>query len=197
MDNILIIDDIRDRDFDVIKVEFASGIAPREFAARFPKPHKLNQPVLVGGEEEFVSPEKAMAEHGGGHYYFIQDTSSMAKIFSSELETLLSTVARNASLKLQKNLARVKGQFNCGEERIPCGISPGCSGTRDSTATTPRRWRRRPASWAIGGGSVQRIKECPQTTAMAQRGTATESAAPRQARTQRPRRIRPFRVSPV
>jgi Ca-activated chloride channel family protein len=43
----------------------------------------------------------AMAEHGGGHYYFIQDTSSMAKIFSSELETLLSTVARNASLRMQ------------------------------------------------------------------------------------------------
>jgi Ca-activated chloride channel homolog len=42
----------------------------------------------------------AMAEHGGGHYYFLQDTSSMAKIFGSELDTLMSTVARNASLRL-------------------------------------------------------------------------------------------------
>ena len=53
-----------DGDFDVIRVEFPSGLAPREFAARFPKPHKLNTPVVVGGEEEFVAPEATLAEHG-------------------------------------------------------------------------------------------------------------------------------------
>jgi Ca-activated chloride channel family protein len=42
----------------------------------------------------------AIAEHGGGHYYFIQDSSSMASIFSKELETLLATVAKSARLKL-------------------------------------------------------------------------------------------------
>ena len=53
-----------DGDFDVIKVEFASGLSTREFAARFPKPHKLNQPVTVSGEEEFVAPETVIAEWG-------------------------------------------------------------------------------------------------------------------------------------
>lgn len=42
----------------------------------------------------------AIAEHGGGHYYFIQDSSSLASIFSKELETLLATVARSAQLRL-------------------------------------------------------------------------------------------------
>jgi Ca-activated chloride channel homolog len=42
----------------------------------------------------------AMAEVGGGHYYFIEDSRSLASIFTRELETLLSTVAKNAVLKL-------------------------------------------------------------------------------------------------
>ncbi len=42
----------------------------------------------------------AIAEHGGGHYYFIRDSSSMASIFSKELETLLATVAKSARLTL-------------------------------------------------------------------------------------------------
>jgi Ca-activated chloride channel family protein len=42
----------------------------------------------------------AIAEHGGGHYYFIDDSSAMAKIFSSELQTLLATVAKSAELHL-------------------------------------------------------------------------------------------------
>jgi hypothetical protein len=53
-----------DGEFDVIKVEFATGLATRDFVARFAKPHKLNQPVTVSGEEEFVAPEAVMAEHG-------------------------------------------------------------------------------------------------------------------------------------
>lgn len=52
-----------DGDFDVITVEFEQTSARREFAARFGK-HKLNQPVTLSGEEEFLSPEKVMAEHG-------------------------------------------------------------------------------------------------------------------------------------
>ncbi len=42
----------------------------------------------------------AMAEHGGGHYYYIQDASTMANIFTRELETMTSTVAQNAVLEL-------------------------------------------------------------------------------------------------
>jgi hypothetical protein len=53
-----------DGEFEVIRVEFASGLAPREYAAHFPKPHKLNQPVTISGEEEFVSAEAVIAEHG-------------------------------------------------------------------------------------------------------------------------------------
>ena len=53
-----------DGEFDVIRVMFPSGLATREYAARFPKPHKLNQPVTVSGEEDFVSPEAVMAQHG-------------------------------------------------------------------------------------------------------------------------------------
>ncbi len=42
----------------------------------------------------------ALAEHGGGHYYFIESSGAMASIFSKELETMLATVARTASLRL-------------------------------------------------------------------------------------------------
>lgn len=42
----------------------------------------------------------AMAEHGGGHYYYIQNSSAMANIFTRELETMLSTVAQRAVLEL-------------------------------------------------------------------------------------------------
>ena len=42
----------------------------------------------------------AMAEHGGGHYYFIEDASALAGIFSKELETLTSAVAREAELEI-------------------------------------------------------------------------------------------------
>ena len=42
----------------------------------------------------------AMAEHGGGHYYFIEDSSSMAGIFSKELKTLMNTVARKATVTM-------------------------------------------------------------------------------------------------
>jgi Ca-activated chloride channel family protein len=42
----------------------------------------------------------AIAEHGGGHYYFIDDSSAMATIFSKELQTLLATVAKQAELHL-------------------------------------------------------------------------------------------------
>ncbi len=40
----------------------------------------------------------AMAEHGGGHYYFIEDSSSMASIFSRELKTLVNTIARESTV---------------------------------------------------------------------------------------------------
>ena len=42
----------------------------------------------------------AMAEHGGGHYYFIEDASALAGIFARELETLTSAVARQAELEI-------------------------------------------------------------------------------------------------
>ena len=42
----------------------------------------------------------AMAEYGGGHYYFIEDSSSMAGIFSKELKTLMDTVARKATVTM-------------------------------------------------------------------------------------------------
>ena len=42
----------------------------------------------------------AMAEYGGGHYYFIEDSSSMASIFGKELKTLMNTVARQASVTM-------------------------------------------------------------------------------------------------
>jgi Ca-activated chloride channel family protein len=42
----------------------------------------------------------AMAEHGGGHYYFIEDSSSMADIFTRELKTLVTTVARRPVLRM-------------------------------------------------------------------------------------------------
>ena len=42
----------------------------------------------------------AMAEHGGGHYYFIEDAAALAGIFSKELETLTSAVAREAELEI-------------------------------------------------------------------------------------------------
>ena len=42
----------------------------------------------------------AMAEHGGGHYYFIEDSSSMAGIFGKELKTLMNTVARQPTVTM-------------------------------------------------------------------------------------------------
>jgi Ca-activated chloride channel family protein len=42
----------------------------------------------------------SIAEHGGGHYYFIDDSAAMATIFSKELQTLLATVAKQAELHL-------------------------------------------------------------------------------------------------
>ena len=42
----------------------------------------------------------SMAEHGGGHYYFIEDATALASIFSRELKTLTSAVAREASLEI-------------------------------------------------------------------------------------------------
>ena len=42
----------------------------------------------------------SLAENGGGHYYFIQDSSSMASMFNDELKTMLATVGRDATLKL-------------------------------------------------------------------------------------------------
>lgn len=42
----------------------------------------------------------AIAEHGGGHYYFIDDSAAMATIFSKELQTMLATVAKSAELHL-------------------------------------------------------------------------------------------------
>ncbi len=42
----------------------------------------------------------AMAEHGGGHYYFIEDSTALAAIFAKELKTLTSAMARQASLEI-------------------------------------------------------------------------------------------------
>jgi Ca-activated chloride channel homolog len=42
----------------------------------------------------------SIAEHGGGHYTFIQDSSSMAAMFDRELQTMLAAVGRDASLRL-------------------------------------------------------------------------------------------------
>lgn len=42
----------------------------------------------------------AMAEHGGGHYYFIQNSSAMARFFAEELDTMTSVVAKTAKLEL-------------------------------------------------------------------------------------------------
>lgn len=42
----------------------------------------------------------AMAEHGGGHYYFIEDATSMAAIFSRELSTLTAAVASRAQVTI-------------------------------------------------------------------------------------------------
>lgn len=50
-------------DFDVITIEFENSGARRKFAARFPV-HKLNQPIVISGEEEFTSPEAVYAAHG-------------------------------------------------------------------------------------------------------------------------------------
>jgi Ca-activated chloride channel homolog len=43
----------------------------------------------------------SIAEHGGGHYYFIDDSSALASVFSKELKTLLATVAKGAELRLE------------------------------------------------------------------------------------------------
>jgi len=42
----------------------------------------------------------AMAEHGGGHYYFIKDSVAMASIFAKELSTLVTTLARSATVTM-------------------------------------------------------------------------------------------------
>jgi len=42
----------------------------------------------------------AMAEHGGGHYYFIQNSSAMARFFTEELDTMTAVVARTATMQL-------------------------------------------------------------------------------------------------
>lgn len=42
----------------------------------------------------------SMAEHGGGHYYFIQNSSAMARFFNQELETMTSIVGQSATLTL-------------------------------------------------------------------------------------------------
>ncbi len=43
----------------------------------------------------------AMAEHGGGHYYFIKNSDALAGIFEKELKTLKQAVARRARLTVQ------------------------------------------------------------------------------------------------
>jgi hypothetical protein len=53
-----------DGEFDVITVEFSNDLPTREFAARFPSKHKLNQPIMASGEEEFRAPDAVFAEHG-------------------------------------------------------------------------------------------------------------------------------------
>ena len=42
----------------------------------------------------------AMAEHGGGHYYFIQSSSALARFFTEELDTMTAIVGQHATLKL-------------------------------------------------------------------------------------------------
>jgi len=42
----------------------------------------------------------SMAEHGGGHYYFIQSSSAMARFFSEELDTMTAVVAKGATLEI-------------------------------------------------------------------------------------------------
>ncbi|TNE58701.1 MAG: VWA domain-containing protein, partial [Alphaproteobacteria bacterium] len=39
-----------------------------------------------------------IAEHGGGHYYYIENPNQMGRIFQEELATLFTTVAREAAL---------------------------------------------------------------------------------------------------
>jgi Ca-activated chloride channel family protein len=41
---------------------------------------------------------QAIAEYGGGHYYYIENPNQMSRIFQEELETLFSTVGRDAEL---------------------------------------------------------------------------------------------------
>lgn len=43
----------------------------------------------------------AMAEHGGGHYYFIQSSSAMARFFTEELDTMTAVVAKGATLEIE------------------------------------------------------------------------------------------------
>jgi Ca-activated chloride channel family protein len=43
----------------------------------------------------------AMAEHGGGHYYFIENASAMARFFTDELDTMTAVVAQTATLELE------------------------------------------------------------------------------------------------
>ena len=42
----------------------------------------------------------AMAEHGGGHYYFIENASAMARFFTRELETMSAVVAQAPTLEI-------------------------------------------------------------------------------------------------
>ena len=59
--------------------------------------HLTTMGVGLGFNETLMT---AMAEHGGGHYYFIEDSSSMAAIFDKELKTLMTTVARKATVTM-------------------------------------------------------------------------------------------------
>ncbi len=54
---------------------------------------------------------EAIAESGGGNYYFIEHPTQMSRIFKNELSILFSTVAKDVRLQFVANTAIVKSEF--------------------------------------------------------------------------------------
>lgn len=77
---------------------------PAEIASLVRKARKngVRITALGLGEDYDEDLMQAIAENGGGHYYYIEHPDQMSRIFQEELNTLFETVARDAVLTVTR-----------------------------------------------------------------------------------------------
>ena len=80
---------------------------PREIArlVRSVKSDGVRISALGLGRDYDENLMQAIAENGGGNYYYVEHPSQMARIFERELETLFTTVAKDVTLRFEPSAA--------------------------------------------------------------------------------------------